>query len=356
MQKYSRIFFHFRVMQGIILMTIAALFAVLFIAVVRLSDRVERLEARLSIQGEGLDALGVRLDTLRSDFYFSDVEPITSIQFAGQTYVFDAITSVDLAITVAKFMNYRHWLYEMNIRMKRFGFLREVLKKSGVHEDYFILAVVESFLRPFARSRKRATGLWQFLYATAKEKGLVMNYYQDERRNPVKSTQAASKHLKKLLKKYDDNLLLVFAAYNWGSRNLDKIMYPKSKEYVVGLPSKPSETSNYVLQIFALTYILKYERAFFERFDAGVAYKLPASQMVEVVLYKELRVENLLAFFNNSFRIFEVLNPEYYRYKLPAGKNIIIRVPDKHLESFLEFIKKKSRSYSLVAVKADKKG
>ena len=109
------------------------------------------------------------------------------------------------------------------------------------------LTVVESALRPQARSQVGATGLWQFMYTTGKVYGLRVSSYVDERRDPIKSTEAACKYLKKLFKIYKD-WELALAAYNAGPGNVNKAIRRSggSRNFWQIRRYLPGETSNYV--------------------------------------------------------------------------------------------------------------
>ena len=80
--------------------------------------------------------------------------------------------------------------------------ISEILKSNDIPEDFKYLPVIESGLEN-AISYKRAVGFWQFLAPTARENGLVVNKEIDERYDPIKSTYAAVKYLKKANKKFD---------------------------------------------------------------------------------------------------------------------------------------------------------
>jgi len=64
------------------------------------------------------------------------------------------------------------------------------------------LSIVESALKPRAKSRVGATGLWQFMFATGKQFGLDVSSYVDERSDPIMSTEAASKYLVKFIQNF----------------------------------------------------------------------------------------------------------------------------------------------------------
>ena len=71
-----------------------------------------------------------------------------------------------------------------------FPLFEEMLDKEGLPLEFKYLAIVESALNPGAVSKVGATGLWQFMYGTAKLYGLKVNSYIDERRDIVASTEA----------------------------------------------------------------------------------------------------------------------------------------------------------------------
>ena len=76
-----------------------------------------------------------------------------------------------------------------------FPIFENALQKYNVPLELKYLPVVESALNPRAKSRVGATGLWQFMFNTAKDLDLKVNSYVDERMDPVKSSEAAAKYL-----------------------------------------------------------------------------------------------------------------------------------------------------------------
>ena len=102
-----------------------------------------------------------------------------------------------------------------------FPVFEEIFDFYGLPPELKYLAVIESALNPRAVSRVGATGMWQFMFGTAKAYGLTVNSTVDERRDPVKSTHAAARYLRDLYNIYGD-WTIVIAAYNCGPGNVNK--------------------------------------------------------------------------------------------------------------------------------------
>ena len=102
-----------------------------------------------------------------------------------------------------------------------FPLFEEQLDKYDIPLEVKYLAIVESALRPRARSRVGATGLWQFMYGTGRQFDLNVSSYVDERSDPYRATEAACKYLSELYGIFGD-WDLALAAYNSGPGNVSK--------------------------------------------------------------------------------------------------------------------------------------
>nr|WP_104760597.1 lytic transglycosylase domain-containing protein [Helicobacter cetorum] len=134
--------------------------------------------------------------------------------------------------------------------------IKSMLREANVPQEFLFLAMAESRFSTRAYSKKKAVGIWQFMPETARELRLKVNHYIDERRDPIKSTQAAIVYLKRLYKQ-TGQWYLVAMAYNYGLRNVQnairksgssdiKVLLDENKKYL------PKETRDYIRSILSL--------------------------------------------------------------------------------------------------------
>lgn len=140
-----------------------------------------------------------------------------------------------------------------------FPYFEEILIKNNLPIELRMLPVIESALNPRAVSRVGATGLWQFMYGTGRMYKLTINSFIDERRDPVKSTEAAAKFLGDLYSIYKD-WTLVIAAYNCGPGNVNKAIRRAGgkRNFWEIYYHLPRETRGYVPAFIAATYTFHY--------------------------------------------------------------------------------------------------
>lgn len=140
-----------------------------------------------------------------------------------------------------------------------FPLFESVMDEYGLPRELKYMAVIESALNPRAVSRVGATGLWQFMYSTAREYRLTINSYVDERGDERRSTDAAARYLKNMHDRYGD-WLLVIASYNCGPGNVNKAIRRAggSNDFWSIYRYLPRETRGYVPAFIAAMYALEY--------------------------------------------------------------------------------------------------
>lgn len=138
-----------------------------------------------------------------------------------------------------------------------FNLIDNVLQQYGLPRELKYIAVIESNLSTGATSNVGAGGPWQFMPYTARDFGLVVNGYIDERRDYYKSTHAAARYLLSLYRQMHD-WLLVMAAYNGGPGRVYSAMKKSgSKNFWVLQQYLPAESRTYVKRFIATHYIME---------------------------------------------------------------------------------------------------
>ena len=138
-----------------------------------------------------------------------------------------------------------------------FNLIENILQQYGLPKELKYIAVIESNLNPAVTSNKGAGGPWQFMPITAREYGLSVNGYVDERRDYYKSTHAAARYLLSLYKDLHD-WLLVMAAYNGGPGRVYSAMKKSgSKNFWRLQYYLPEESRTYVKRFIATHYIME---------------------------------------------------------------------------------------------------
>ncbi len=216
-------------------------------------------------------------------------------------------------------------------------FMKNLLKANGLPEDLVYMALIESGFNPYAYSRSKASGPWQFIYLTGKRYGLKANWWVDERRDPEKSTIAAVKYLKDL---YDlfECWYLAAAGYNAGEGKIAKGMKRYRTEDFWELSKYKylkRETKDYVPQMIAAALIAKDP----EKYGfVDIQYEEPLRyEKVNVPAVTDLRV--IAKACEISVDELKDLNPELLRWCTPPDcPEYEIKIPFGKQELFLKNI------------------
>lgn len=138
-----------------------------------------------------------------------------------------------------------------------FSLIENILVQYGLPKELKYIAVIESNLNPAATSPVGAGGPWQFMPYTAREFGLTVSSYIDDRRDYYKSTHAAAKYLLTLYKQMHD-WLLVMAAYNGGPGRVYSAMKKSGSKNFWSLQYYlPEESRIYVKRFIATHYVME---------------------------------------------------------------------------------------------------
>jgi membrane-bound lytic murein transglycosylase D len=208
--------------------------------------------------------------------------------------------------------------------------MQKIFAEEDIPVDLVYLSMIESGLSPRAVSRARAVGLWQFIYTTGKLYGLERNEWMDERRDPIKSTKAAAKHLSDLFKLYDD-WNLVMAAYNCGAGRVSRSTQQSGLNDYWRI-DLPKETDNYVPMYMATLIISKAPEIFgFQDISKESPYEF---ETVEVRPYTKIETAARCASVDPE--ILKELNSELIREYVPNGKDCYqLKIPKGCKEKFI---------------------
>jgi membrane-bound lytic murein transglycosylase D len=210
--------------------------------------------------------------------------------------------------------------------------IRAKMKAGGLPEDMYYLALIESGFNNNAYSRAAAVGMWQFMTSTARGMGMRVDWWVDERRDPVKSTWAAVRFIKGMRDQFG-SLYLAAAAYNGGpgrvarglARYADDLENTQGEDAFFVLAEKDylkNETREYVPQLIAAALIAKEPKRYGMTLTrrepfAYDSVKAPASTPLAAIAKAT----------NSTVAELRELNPHLLRGMTPPRKSFQVRVP-----------------------------
>ena len=251
-------------------------------------------------------------------------------------------------------------------RSKRYiPLMKEILREKGLPEDLVYLALIESGYNPRAYSRRKAMGLWQFMYNTGKRYGLKVDWWIDERRDPVKSTIAAARHLKHLYDRFEC-WYLAAAGYNAGEGKIQRaIKRYKTEDFweLTKYRYLKRETKNFIPKMIAAALIAKNPE---EYGFSDISYEEPIRfETVKVPDATDLRV--IAKASRSTYEELKRLNPELrrwctppnypdYELKLPYGKKEIFlrnfsKIPPSKRVTFRRHVVRSGETLSHIALR-----
>ncbi|WP_055444124.1 lytic transglycosylase domain-containing protein [Lacinutrix himadriensis] len=250
---------------------------------------------------------------------------------------FNVEYNTSLESVIKSFLKHRRKSFEklMGLGHYYFPMFERELDNYNIPLEMKYLAIVESALKPRARSRVGATGLWQFMFATGKQYGLDVSSYVDERSDPIKSTEAASKYLAKLYEIFGD-WDLALAAYNSGPGNVSKAIRRSGgyENYWNIRHNLPRETAGYVPAFLATMYIFEFAE------EHGFKPVKPEFQYIEtdtVHVKHMITLDQVGEATGVQIEKLQFLNPSYKLDIIPVvkGKNYTLRLPRDVVGAFV---------------------
>ncbi|MGC4028229.1 MAG: LysM peptidoglycan-binding domain-containing protein [Steroidobacteraceae bacterium] len=214
-------------------------------------------------------------------------------------------------------------------------YIVEQVEARGMPMEIALLPVIESAFEPYAYSRARAAGLWQFIPATGSRFELKQDWWYDGRRDLVAATQAALDYLQYLHDMFDGDWLLAIGAYNCGEGNVSRAIRSnraagrKTDFFSLRLPA---ETRGYVPRLLAMSRLVanpeQYglviegipDLPYFRRVETGGQINMAVAAELAGITTEEMYV----------------LNPAHHRWATdPSGPHFLL-VPEDAADTFTE--------------------
>ena len=216
-----------------------------------------------------------------------------------------------------------------------FPIIEKILDKHGLPLELKYLAVVESALNPVALSRVGACGLWQFMLPTGKQYGLTINSLVDDRRDPVKATEAACEYFKDMYAIYKD-WSLVMASYNCGPGNVNKAIKRsggKTNFWDI-FPYLPKETRSYVPLFIAANYVMNY---YCDHNLCPLETDIPLATDT-IHIHKILHLQQVADVLGVDMAQLRALNPQYKRDIVPghSAEEAVLKLPAAQTYAFID--------------------
>ncbi len=223
---------------------------------------------------------------------------------------------------------------------------RRVFVERGLPEDLAYLAFIESGYNPYAYSRVRAAGCWQFMSYTGKRFNLRYAGWIDERRDPVRSAEAAATYLKLLYGIFNDWSLAI-ASYNAGEGKIGRAVRLTGAKNFFELAERNNrlrgrarlarETLNYVPRFMAMVKIAKkHELLGFEPMDFN-----NAQELLQVKAKGPVSLTHLASSVGLQWNDFTHYNPSFRTKYIPAGQEAYLYVPKANAEALNTYLSDK---------------
>ncbi len=254
-----------------------------------------------------------------------------------------AMPDLDTPLVAQKerfYLERRDYLQRMMERGGRYLFhIVEEIEKRNMPTELALLPFVESAMNPTALSTAQASGLWQFIPSTGRAYNLQQDWWVDNRRDVVKSTQAALDYLQKIYEMQGQDWFLALASYNWGEGAVARaIRNNRARNRPADYLSlnMPNETRHYVPKLIALKNILLRAN------ELGVALPALPNRPYFVAIEKTRPIDLSLAadFAGMTLDEFLELNPAHNRPVIAASRNNEIKLPADKLDGFLEAVER----------------
>jgi membrane-bound lytic murein transglycosylase D len=234
---------------------------------------------------------------------------------------------------------HRDWFATYLRRMGRYEeHILSRLEARGLPQDLIYLALIESGFTPRAYSKAHAVGIWQFIPGTGRRFGLEQTPYVDERRDPLKSTEAALSYLEELQRRFG-SWYLAAAAYNCGENRVERLLqqhaggarghdslYWHISEWL------PAETRNYVPKMLAAAIVAKHR----DQYGFADVEPDPAERWETTWIPDATDLAIIAELSATPEAEIRLLNPQFLQGITPPRRRVQVRLPVGSVDAFDE--------------------
>lgn len=252
----------------------------------------------------------------------------------------------------------KHFLQVLENGDKFIPVLQQMMKDGGVPPEFLYLAMTESSFNPFSSSPAKAAGLWQFIPETAKLYRLVNNTYVDERRDPIKSTEAAVKYLNHLHDMFG-KWYVAALAYNCGEGTVTKaiakagtddinVLLDESKKYL------PKESRLYIRKILMMSFISNSTDFMLDNESEYLLNRANNATFTKVEVKSGTMIKDVAQSIGISFNELKSYNPHIKRaFVSPIGESNYLYIPQDRQVAFTQNFDntKNSEKYAVYSTK-----
>jgi membrane-bound lytic murein transglycosylase D len=206
--------------------------------------------------------------------------------------------------------------------------IRGKLRERGMPEELVYIPMIESDFSTYAVSPVSAVGLWQFMTPTAVQYGLRVDEWVDERRDPVRATDAALDYIEWLNRRFGGSWHLTIAAFNAGPGRTSRIVNRHGEGrsddgvYWDVLAHLPRETRDYVPKLIAFSLLANQALA-----NGHPESELDPYRYDNVFVPGGTHLSSIASLLGMDVSELRVLNPHLTRGITPPGEVFGVRVP-----------------------------
>jgi len=235
----------------------------------------------------------------------------------------------------------KHFLKTLENGNKFVPILQKMMQEAGVPAEFLYLAMTESSFNPYSSSSASASGIWQFIPATAKMYHLQNNSYVDDRREPIKSTQAAILYLKHLHDMFG-KWYLAALAYNCGEGTVSKaiekagtddisVLLDEKKKYL------PKESRLYIRKILMMSFVSNSTDFMVDNGSEYLLNRANNATFVKVNVKSGTSLRDVAASIGISLKEIESYNPYLkHTFTSPADKQSYLYIPQDRQVAFTQ--------------------